>query len=313
MKNRIFLLATALLCALAICFSAVPALSVFAEDDIVTESETDAAAEPTNIAIGQYVEILDLISGVDYVNDGGTTWAPNCLVDGVKGQDNGILLIPAQHITEPVDIVVYLDDYYEISSLATYQPHGTNGAALPMAYTLDVSVDGRNWEPVASVTETDVIQKEMVKTFDLNESVVAKYVRIHITQDSGYDLTSVGFGWTTGFGELEIYGVPYTGEVVIETETETDAPVVTDPETEAETVAETVADTVAESEIEADSETVEVIVDETVGETGVEETVADTAAPTAPATDDGCASVVGFGAVAVLTAAAAAVVLKKKD
>ncbi len=45
-------------------------------------------------------------------------------------------------------------------------------------------------------------------------------------------------------------------------------------------------------------------------ETKADETKAETEAPKA---DDGCASVVGFGAVAVLAAAAAAVVLKKKD
>ena len=52
---------------------------------------------------------------------------------------------------------------------------------------------------------------------------------------------------------------------------------------------------------------------ETAAQTEAETTAQTTAQTTAPAAEEGCASVVGFSAVAVLVAAAAAVVLKKKD
>ena len=133
----------------------------------------------------------------------------------------------------------------------------------------------------------------------------------------------------TAIGEIEIWGV----EVEVP-ETETQAPAVTETEapavTETEAPEETVVETVVESDVESADESEEIVesaeesaeesanetvVDETVAETVAGETTADTTAATdAPAADaeEGCASVVGFGAVAVL-AAAAAFVFKKKD
>ena len=86
-----------------------------------------------------------------------------------------------------------------------------------------------------------------------------------------------------------------------ETETETEA----GSETEIESSDETSYETSYETEVEG-------TVTETVSkpESDTDTDAADTEAPTA---DEGCASVVGLGAMAILTAVAAAVVLKKKD
>ncbi len=85
-------------------------------------------------------------------------------------------------------------------------------------------------------------------------------------------------------------------------ETETAGGTSGETETAGGTSGETETETEIVTETETETET------ENSGET-TGETKAETEAPAA----DGCASVVGFGAVAVLAAAAAAVVLKKKD
>ena len=75
------------------------------------------------------------------------------------------------------------------------------------------------------------------------------------------------------------------------------------PETEAATETETTLVTEAETVVE------------TTAQTAAPETSANTAAPEtdAPATEGGCASVVGIGAVSVMAIAAAAVVIKRKE
>ncbi len=106
--------------------------------------------------------------------------------------------------------------------------------------------------------------------------------------------------------EANAYAAWYNENVIVpaeEADTSEDQETETEPEdeTEAETKGETEAETKGETEAETKA-------DETkADETKADETKGDDAA------DDGCASVVGFGAVAVLAVAAAAVVLKKKD
>ncbi len=91
--------------------------------------------------------------------------------------------------------------------------------------------------------------------------------------------------------------------IVIETGADTDAPVVTDAPVDTDAPADDTDAPVVDTDAPAD---------DTDAATDAEtkaETKAETEAPAA----EGCASVIGFGAVAVIAAAAAAVVLKKKD
>ncbi len=106
-------------------------------------------------------------------------------------------------------------------------------------------------------------------------------------------------------------GMSFTCNGIV-VEGETYAPAETDPETDP--VEETDPETTPAEETKAETTPAEETKAETTGET-TGETTAETKAETSAETkteDDGCASVVAFGAVAVL-AVAVAVVLKKKD
>ncbi len=98
--------------------------------------------------------------------------------------------------------------------------------------------------------------------------------------------------------EAQAYGDWYNENVIVPADEADTSEDETEPETVDETDAETKADE-TEAETKADESKAD--------ETKADETKGDDAAA------EGCASVVGFGAVAVLAAAAAAVVLKKKD
>ena len=306
--KRIALIATAALCALAMCLCSIPALSVFAEDD---------TPELTNVALNSYVTVF----ASQALNDGGAHWFPDALTDGVKNPNNGLLLAPGGDWTAPVDspidITMELGARYTIYSVDLYAAYG--GYALPIAYTISVSDDGVDFTPVVAVTDGAQIAEKYTVEFD--EPATGSYLRLTIINGCDIDWGGAAF---CAIGELEAWGVA-ADPLPVETETETETtPVVNETETEApapaETETEAPAETVVESDVESaeetDTETTVDTVEETAGETGVEETVAETKAETkapAAAADEGCASVVGMGAVAVLTAAAAAVVLKKKD
>ena len=189
-----------------------------------------SSSEPSNVAFGQSVSV----SGTKYLEVAGQ-WHPNTLVDGIKASqevntDNGVFMTPTSDInaTLPVLLTVTLDGYYEISTLKIFRGHGAEATAMPKAYSLQVSVDGSKWDTVASVTSSQTAgDKVGDRTFDLAKPVVAKFVRIRITQGSGWNLTSLDLGWATVIGELEAWGVPYFGEI----ETETQPPVIeTEPE-----------------------------------------------------------------------------------
>ena len=101
-------------------------------------------------------------------------------------------------------------------------------------------------------------------------------------------------------------------ELDTEVESESEMESELDTEVESESEMESELDTEVESETEPATETESDVISGTEPESV---TVAETKAPEteAPVADTGCASVVGLGAVAVLTAAAAAVALKKKE
>ena len=301
-----------------------------AADPLPGESETegDTEVELSNLAFNQLVEVSG-IANVDYIDN--AEWGPSLLVDGINNggvSGNGLLFIRQTPISDadPVNIYVYLGDTYEIYTLAVYGGYTGATAAFPRNYSLAVSTDGTDWETVATVVNGANNETEVV--FELDAPVEASMVRMQITKGSGWDLSTYpGYEYLgcdiTTIGEIEVWGVAAEAPEVTETEapsvTETEAPEVTETEAPEETVVETVVESEVESAEESAEEsdtTAETVVDETVADTGVEETVAETTAATdAPAADadEGCASVVGFGAVAVLAAAAAAVVLKKKD
>ena len=293
---------------------------------VAAAAETEPESELTNVALNAYVWQNDANNIAD-----NERFALDFLVDGDSvtawhgDYNNGAGATPRA----PTILTIEMGSVCEISAINVYSYAGEVYATpalpdgvpvLPQAFTLEVfSVEENDWVEVGSY-ELDTWNIEVPDPDELNfefDPVEATQVRVVITQNGGYAVLANA---VTLIGEVEVMGT-VAGEIPpAETETqapavtETQAPTVTETEAPEETVVETVVESAEESAEESDT-TVETVVDETVADTGVEETVADTTAATdAPATaDEGCASVVGFGAVAVLAAAAAAVVLKKKD
>ena len=180
MKNRIILLATALLCALAICFSAVPALSVFAEENAEStpaestpaestldesneaESETEAPLELFDVALNQYAEATFSIEG--------SNWGVQGLLAGLKSDAKLANNDPAgwhhdmsgtiSAMHAPV-ITIYLDSVYTIYTIDLYPVNAYNDAyvsVMPQEFTIELSADGgRTWQTVA--TETGVVSQ----------------------------------------------------------------------------------------------------------------------------------------------------------
>ena len=299
---------------------------------VATATETEPAPELDNVALNAYVWQNDANNIAD-----NERFALDFLVDGDSvtawhgDYNNGAGATPRA----PTILTIEMGSVCEISAINVYSYAGEVYATpalpdgvpvLPQAFTLEVfSVEENDWVEVGSYElagDWDIATPDPDELNFEFDPVEATQVRVVITQNGGY---AVYANAVTLIGEVEVLGT-VVGEIP-PAETETQAPAVTETQaptvTETEAPEETVVETVVESDVESAEEsaeesdtTVETVVDETVADTGVEETVADTTAATdAPAADaeEGCASVVGFGAVAVLAAAAAAVVLKKKD
>ena len=316
----------------------------------VTETETSAPVESdlVDVALNQYAEATFSIEGGNW---GAQNLVMGNKSNEMAGWHHDMsATISAQNAPE---ILIWLDRVSTIHQIDLYPSaiyHDAYVSVMPQEFTIELSADGgQTWVTVA--TETGVVSQvagmaghadngnmpaiNVPYSIVLDEATDANVFRMTITKggtgrSSNTMLGDPTYGGNyaafTVIGSIEMLGV--MGEASTETETqapavtETQAPSVTETEapevTETEAPEETVVETVVESDVESAEEsdtTAETVVDETVADTGVEETVADTTAATdAPATaDEGCASVVGFGAVAVLAAAAAAVVLKKKD
>ena len=299
---------------------------------VAAAAETEPESELENVALNAYVWQNDANNIAD-----NERFALDFLVDGSAltswhgDYNNGAGATPRA----PTILTIEMGSVCEISAINVYSYTGEVYATaafpegvpvLPQAFTLEVfSVEENDWVEVGSYElagDWDIATPDPDELNFEFDPVEATQVRVVITQNGGYAVLANA---VTLIGEVEVMGT-VVGEVP-PAETETQAPAVTETQapsvTETEAPEETVVETVVESDVESAEEsaeesdtTVETVVDETVADTGVEETVADTTAATdAPAADaeEGCASVVGFGAVAVLAAAAAAVVLKKKD
>ena len=327
------------------------ALGGSTETETETETSAPVDSELYDVALNQYAEATFSIEGGGWGAQGllaGLKSDAKLANNDPAGWHHDMSgTISAMHAPE---ITVYLDRVYTIYTIDLYPVNAYDDAyvsVMPQEFTIELSADGgQTWVTVA--TETGVVSQvagmeghqdngglpaiNVPYSIVLDEATDANVFRMTITKggtgrSSNTMLPDPTYGGVyapfTSIGSIEMLGVESENqpETVTETETETETETVTETETETETVVETVVESEVESADESDvaeesDTTAETVVDETAADTGVEETVADTTAATdAPAADadEGCASVVGFGAVAVLTAAAAAVVLKKKD
>ena len=275
------------------------------EESTAPDAGNTPPANLRNVALNVPVEAT---SG--QIHNDPTAWGTVFLVDGVKigtgDSASGLLLAPGGNflnpVTAPIDITLDLGGVCTIYSVNLYDAYG-GGYALPQGYIISVSDDGVDFTPVTTITDGDQYTAPHIITFDT--PATGSYLRLTVT--NGCD-ANWGDGMSfCAIGEMEVWG---TMEDAIESETTAPSTPVIPPvpdagndETEAETEDETIVETVVETEApKAETEAPK-----------AETKAPETAAPAADTADEGCASVVGIGAVAVLTAAAAAVVLKKKD
>ena len=206
MKKRIALMATALLCALAICLSVIPALTIFAE-----------GAEPENVALGKTVTVNNGNSHEAYSADG---WGLQALTDGAENYGGWLgkyYEAPCTSEDTPTILTVDLDGTYELSSVVVkpYDGPAFSAYIMPLAYTVEVyDVATEEWVEVGE--ETQCVANNSTNpnfngertpelVYELEETIAASKVRMVITQDSICDIG--GASMLTVIGEIEAYGV----------------------------------------------------------------------------------------------------------
>lgn len=202
----------------------------------------------------------------------------------------------------PTILTVNLGGTYEISLIELY-PYAVNfeESTMPTSYIVEVYSSERDaWVVVGRERSAYVepgSEADSVFAYEF-DAVTASRVRVTIVADSDcYMDTITG---VTAIGEIAVWGLPARAQGGNETRTETETTPEPEPETEA----------VSETAPEADSETA------VESETAAKDTTASAETETGakhPFTVEGCASSAGIGAVSVLTVAAAAVLVKRKE
>ncbi len=238
-------------------------------------------------AVSIHVECSD--NDRDITEEGGVIGTTGALEDGWCAE----FTIPFQEMYNDYMYKAYLEEGKETAVTIDKDNPFLLGAGL---YYMDFTTaeDGSTSQTWAAGTHSGFAGTD-ADGKDLDPATNAPIVR--------WDAYDNAMNLTLNFVE----GMEFTcnGILVGDEEYETSAPE-TDPveETKGE---ETKAEETKAEETKAEETKAE---ETKADETKADETKAETEAPK---DDEGCASVVGFGAVAVLAAAAAAVVLKKKD
>lgn len=287
------------------------------EDMLPDEPPLDEKDDMVNVAINKGVSI----------NNGNVTdfplllWGTSYLTDGTRYSawvNNPEEIISSA--TAPTILTIDLVDTYEISCIEVY-PYvleSLEGSTMPTAFTVEVySEDTRTWVEVGRTTDAYVEpgqELDTVFTYEF-DTVSASRVRVIITADSAYVYSEYIEEMLTGvtaIGEIAVWSL-VDSETEIEDESEMESELDTEVESESEMESELDTETEIESEVESEIESESEMIAETEAESVIETETKAVAETEAPAADTGCASVIGLGAVAVLTAAAAAVALKKKE
>ncbi|MFR1758871.1 MAG: discoidin domain-containing protein, partial [Christensenellaceae bacterium] len=115
--------------------------------------------------------------------------------------------------TDPVDITLTLDARYALNQIVLKPMKWSNGDAFPRDYELQVSMDGKSWQTIASDTDVNAhaesntaVQPIVYSGFD---TAYLRYFRIHITRHSAQ--VDQSGAYTSAIGEVELYGeaAPY--------------------------------------------------------------------------------------------------------
>ena len=281
-----------------------------------------------NVALGKTATVNNGNTIEAYLANG---WGLEALTDGRA--DNGWIgayeTFGGSTEEDPTILTVDLEGACEIRSIRLY-PYGGRAFSeriMPYWYRIDLLPAGmedveENWEILTekyaetavnglnsypAFATTEYVEFSCWEEGDEGEPAEYSKVRIVIMEDSQCDIG--GKSNLTVIGDLQVLSLRPISEI------ETPAPETEAPKTETEAPkAETNAP--VESDEETDAPEAETEAPKTETEPPKAETEApkaETAAPAADTADEGCASVVGMSVVAVLTATAAAVVLKKRD
>ena len=182
-----------------------------------TGSPSPAPAPPkgTNFALGQSISATS-----DYIAPEGF-YSAQFLVDGswetleganVKLGWNTDTAVKLGE-TDPVDITLTLDGRYALEQIVLKPMKWGNGDAFPRDYELQVSMDGKSWQTIASDTDVNAHAESNTAVQPLSysgfDAVYLRYFRIHITRHSA--IVDQSGAYTSAIGEIELYGAaaPY--------------------------------------------------------------------------------------------------------
>ncbi len=313
-KKRLAILATAALCTLTISLTTMAALPVFAEVDLPAEdgAEGGEAGDAVERELDPSWENLAL-NATPSTNTSHMSWSIYGVIDGQTTVGNNL---SGWHSDKTIEIsdakpahvtLLFAGDVmvHAIRLHPLLQYAGADISAMPQAFTVEVSADKENWQVIATETGLSCLTDEPL-TYFLDEPTAVRAVRLVATAGGDYfEPAGKDPFVATGLAEFEVWG----NVIIPETEPETEP--ATEPETDPVTEPETEPETTAAEETSADAETT--AAETTALDTAVAEETAGDTTVTATEPAEGCTSAVGLGAFAVLTAAAAAVALRKKD
>ena len=281
----------------------------------------------------------------------GWGWAADFINNGVKGQGwtSNVKTNNSPNSTEYM--IIDLQDIFAIDRVVV-----TTMGVFPKDFRIEMSMDGKNWVPIVSVTDAEAYTDgtELTFTPEDGQAVVGRYLRFIGTRLRG----TAADGYMLQLGNISAYGTPVCdttdlsyaisryeeqegdpqGQAYVDALAALEMPYLTQskansyakalfalvevPEeetTEEPTTPVTEPDTdpvQPDTDTETETETETVMETETDTETEPDQTsIADTTDPSseteaAPAT--GCSSAVGVAGLAVLSAGAAAVLIRKK-
>ncbi len=210
MKRRLRQFLAVILSVLFVLPSVGPIVT-FAEPALPRPENT---VEPTNVALNKPVTVQD----GRYYDVAVDHWVKEGLVDGTT-VDSLLLMdetkatfLYDQTTANSVWVELDLEGDFTLSSMKMVTPDAFTWGSLPLAYTVSVSEDGAAWTEVAEVSMTRSASGAECKQQEVTLKTVSfpvSYMRITITDDSGY--TESGWGATsiTAIGELEVMGTTY--------------------------------------------------------------------------------------------------------